>query len=190
MSAATIPSGRERCQARSASKDGLRYHFRQPPTPKAEDMAENQPPSKSMDRLAYLLETGISWMETVVAILLAIVVLIAVLFVAFATVKMVAAFPEANSAGLFKVIKAVLDTFIVIELFRITIAYVRHREVIPTVLETALVVAAREIVVIEAGADDPLAAAAVGGTLIAIGITWYLLRRGGACGCDDSHMSL
>lgn len=152
-------------------------------------MAENQQHNKSIDRLAYWLETGIAWMETVVAALLAVVVLIAVAVVGYATWKLIGAFPDTDNAGIFKVIKAVLDTFIVIELFRITIAYVRHREVIPTVLETALVVAAREIVVIEAGADDPLAAAAVGGTLIAIGITWFLLRRGGACGCDDNRMS-
>lgn len=152
-------------------------------------MTEDTPTHKSIDRLAYLLETGIAWMETLVAIVLAAVVLIAVVIVGITTAKLMLAFPDADSAGIFKVIKSVLDTFIVIELFRITIAYVRHREVIPTVLETALVVAAREIVVIEAGADNPLAAAAVGGTLIAIGITWYLLRRGGACGCDDNRMS-
>lgn len=141
--------------------------------------------TKRIDRVAFWLETGISWIETVVAIVLAVVVVIAVALVALATVKLVGEFPGTDGEGIFKVIKAVLDTFIVIELFRITIAYVRHREVIPTVLETALVVAAREIVVIEAGAENPLAAAAVGGTLIAIGVTWALLRRSGACGSED-----
>lgn len=144
-----------------------------------------QGPTKRIDRVAQWLETGISWIETVVAVVLAVVVVVAVALVAIATLKLVAEFPGTNGTGILKVIKAVLDTFIVIELFRITIAYVRHREVIPTVLETALVVAAREIVVIEAGAEDPLAAAAVGGTLIAIGVTWALLRKSGACGCDD-----
>lgn len=189
MSAVTIPPPRPWCQVTGTVPHGVRYHFDAAPDTKAEDMADNHSQNKSIDRLALWLETVISWMETLVAVVLAVVVLVAVGIVVYATWKLIGTFPDTDNAGIFKVIKAVLDTFIVIELFRITIAYVRHREVIPTVLETALVVAAREIVVIEAGADNPLAAAAVGGTLIAIGITWYLLRRGGACGCDDNRMS-
>ncbi len=79
-------------------------------------------------------------------------------------------------------IKAVLDVFIVVELFRITVAYVRHSAVVPTVLETALVVAAREVVVIEAGTKEPLVGLALAGILVAIGVTWWLLRSAGACG--------
>lgn len=141
--------------------------------------------SRRIDNLAFWLETVVAWVETAVAVILTVVIVLAVAFVAFETFTVVSGGLPQGDGGIFKIIKAVLDTFLVIELFRITIAYVRHREVIPTVLETALVVAAREIVVIEAGAKHPLAAAAVGGTLVAIGVTWYLLRRSGACGCED-----
>jgi uncharacterized membrane protein (DUF373 family) len=131
-----------------------------------------------IDRASNLLETVVGWAEMAVGLVLAAVIIYAVAVVIVGAVELMTAFPSINGReGINGVIKAVLDTFIIIELFRITIAYVRHHEVVPTVLETALVVAAREIVVIEAGANNPLAAAAVGGTLLAIGITSFLLTR-------------
>lgn len=141
-----------------------------------------------IERVATALEKVIDWVEVTVAVILAAVIVMAVAYVAVATLKLFTVVPTAASGNdeLLKVIKYVLDTFLVIELFRITVAYVRHHEIIPTVLETALVVAAREIVVIEAGAKNPLAAAAVGGTLVAVGITWFLLRRAGACNTDPA----
>jgi len=133
---------------------------------------------RRMTQVTTLLELTVVWAELVVALILAAVVIGMVVHISGATFEMFRSTIQAGEkTQISSVIKAVLDTFIVIELFRITIAYVRHHEVVDIVLETALVVAAREIVVIEAGAKDPLAATAVGGTLLAIGITWYLLRK-------------
>jgi uncharacterized membrane protein (DUF373 family) len=134
-----------------------------------------------MERAATLLERSVDWTETVVAGVLTLVIVAAVGVVAYRAFGVIAGFPHVDDV-LKSVIKAVLDVFIVIELFRITVAYVRHRDVIGVVLETALVVAAREVVVIEAGAKDPMAGLAVGGIMVAVGITWWLLRHAGACG--------
>lgn len=140
----------------------------------------------AVDRAAGLLEIAVGWAEMAVGLILAVVILVAVVIVGIETFRLVAEFASVGPHdAVSEVVKAVLDTFIIIELFRITIAYVRHHEVIPTVLETALVVAAREIVVIEAGASDPLAAAAVAGTLLSVGLTWFLLRRDFASGAQD-----
>ncbi len=144
---------------------------------------------RRIDHAATLLEVAVGWAETVVALVLAIVIVCTVVLVIGATIELIRdLFGAGAREQVSALIKTVLDTFIIIELFRITIAYVRHHEVIHTVLETALVVAAREIVVIEAGANEPLAAAAVGGTLLAVGVTWYLLRRGiSLVGDEEQH---
>ncbi|PKQ29077.1 MAG: hypothetical protein CVT60_07220 [Actinobacteria bacterium HGW-Actinobacteria-10] len=132
-----------------------------------------------IELLTTFLERAVDWVETVVAAVLAIIIVVIVASVAYKATGLIDTFPH-DDALLSSLMKSVLDVFIVIELFRITVAYVRHRNVLATVLETALVVAAREVVVIEAGAKDPMAGLSVAGILIAIGITWWLLSRAGA----------
>ena len=129
-----------------------------------------------LDRLADILEGGVSWLEGVVAAILAIVIVFAVVEICITLVNAVAVL-HAGPGAMQSVVTAVLDTFIVVELFRITVAYIRRTDVIFTVLETALVVAAREIVVIKAGTSEPIAGMAVAGTLLAIALAWFLLRR-------------
>ncbi|MHB9003811.1 MAG: phosphate-starvation-inducible PsiE family protein, partial [Coriobacteriia bacterium] len=134
---------------------------------------------KGINRVATFLEHAVDWVETVVAAVLAVIIVVIVASVTYKATGLVDAFPH-DEALLTSIMKSVLDVFIVIELFRITVAYVRHRNVLSTVLETALVVAAREVVVIEAGAKDPMAGLAVAGIMVSIGITWWLLYRAGA----------
>ena len=50
-----------------------------------------------------------------------------------------------------KIIGMILEIFILVELFRIAVAYMRHIRVVPTVLEAALVAVARKFVVFEGG---------------------------------------
>lgn len=134
---------------------------------------------KGINRVATFLEHAVDWVETVVAAVLAVIIVVIVASVTYKATGLVDAFPH-DEALLTSIMKSVLDVFIVIELFRITVAYVRHRNVLSTVLETALVVAAREVVVIEAGAKDPMAGLAVAGIMVSIGITWWLLFHSGA----------
>lgn len=80
-----------------------------------------------------------------------------------------------------RVIGTVLEIFILVELFRIAVAYMKHQNVIPTVLEAALVAVARKFVVFEGG--DPYLQYALGLTalLLAVAISWWLLDRANAC---------
>jgi uncharacterized membrane protein (DUF373 family) len=81
-----------------------------------------------------------------------------------------------------EIIDATLLIFIVVELFRIAVAYVQHRDVVPTVMEAALVAVARKVLVIDPGigAQDLLfKGVGLGILIVAIGLTWYLLRRSG-----------
>lgn len=77
-----------------------------------------------------------------------------------------------------RVVSTALEIFIVIELFRIALAYMNNRDVIPTVLEAAFVAIARKFVVFEPTAEYYLqTAAGLAALLIAIAISWWLLRK-------------
>jgi len=80
-----------------------------------------------------------------------------------------------------KLIGLILEVFILIELFRIAVAYMRHANVIPTVLEAALVAVARKFVVFE-GAENYLQhALGLTALLLAVAVSWWLLARSNAC---------
>ena len=82
-------------------------------------------------------------------------------------------------------IGTVLEVFIVVELFRIADAYMRHRNVIPTVLEAALVAVARKFVVFE-GTDQYLQhAIGLAVLILAVALSWFLLQRSGVCEMHD-----
>lgn len=85
------------------------------------------------------------------------------------------------------VISTVLEVFILIELFRIAIAYMMHRNVIPTVMEAALVAVARKFVVFEPKEGILPSAAGLAALLLAIAISWWLLKEADACELDASH---
>jgi uncharacterized membrane protein (DUF373 family) len=87
-----------------------------------------------------------------------------------------------NPAIYVEIIDATLLIFIVVELFRIAVSYVQHRDVVPTVMEAALVAVARKVLVIDPGigAQDLMwKGIGLGILIITIGATWYLLRRSG-----------
>jgi uncharacterized membrane protein (DUF373 family) len=86
-----------------------------------------------------------------------------------------------TSAQFNMLIGLILEVFILIELFRIAVAYMKHENVIPTVLEAALVAVARKFVVFE-GSDDYLVhAGGLAALLLAVAISWWLLARSNAC---------
>ncbi|PKQ38635.1 MAG: hypothetical protein CVT59_00655 [Actinobacteria bacterium HGW-Actinobacteria-1] len=83
-----------------------------------------------------------------------------------------------------RVLDSVLVVFIVIELFNIALAYMKRKNVIATVMEAGLVAVVRKLVIFETNADASyvlMKAAALGILILAIGLTWYLLRRSGVC---------
>ncbi len=79
-----------------------------------------------------------------------------------------------------KIIGMILEIFILVELFRIAVAYMRHVRVIPTVLEAALVAVARKFVVFEGGTNYLSNALGLSALLLAVAISWWLLARGGS----------
>ncbi|MBN2840459.1 MAG: phosphate-starvation-inducible PsiE family protein [Coriobacteriia bacterium] len=86
--------------------------------------------------------------------------------------------------GITRTIDTVLIVFIVIELIRIAIAYMQHKNVVGTVLEAGLVAVVRKLVIFESTDQMLEKAIALSILILAVGITWYLLRKGQLCDAD------
>ncbi|MEA5076280.1 MAG: phosphate-starvation-inducible PsiE family protein [Coriobacteriia bacterium] len=89
--------------------------------------------------------------------------------------------------GITRTIDTVLIVFIVIELIRIAVAYMQHKNVIGTVLEAGLVAVVRKLVIFESTDHMLEKAVALSVLILAVGITWYLLRKGQLCDADSHH---
>jgi len=125
---------------------------------------------KQLNRFVFALEIAVSAALVVVAGLL--VVTLALQLIGTMTNGFMFGREEFT-----RIISTALEVFIVIELFRIALAYMNHRNVIPTVLEAALVAVARKFVVFEPKADYLESALGLAALLLAIAISWWLLRR-------------
>jgi len=89
--------------------------------------------------------------------------------------------------GITRTIDTVLIVFIVIELIRIAVAYMQHKNVIGTVLEAGLVAVVRKLVIFESTDHMLEKAVALSVLILAVGITWYLLRKGQLYDADSHH---
>jgi len=134
-----------------------------------------------MKRFQEILNMAIVGIEVVVAI--ALIALAAGALLALGTEM----FHLATSGGILtstqfnKIIGTILEIFILVELFRIAMAYMRHENVIPTVLEAALVAVARKFVVFENSPNYLQTALGMAALLLAVAISWWLLSRSQAC---------
>jgi len=83
------------------------------------------------------------------------------------------------------IISTILEIFILVELFRIAIAYMRHENVIPTVLEAALVAVARKFVVFEGSGDYLKSSIGLAALLLAVALSWWMLAKSNACDLNE-----
>jgi len=144
----------------------------------------DKPKNKLTDTFLSVLHWGIIGIEAAVAVALT-------ALAAGALASLAVQMWSAASAGTplthaeFQIILAeVLQVFILVELFRVTIAYMKHENVIPTVLEAALVAVARKFIVFEGGSNYLATAAGLAILLLAVAITWWLLTKSNACALD------
>jgi uncharacterized membrane protein (DUF373 family) len=136
-----------------------------------------------VERFTDRVVKGLHWATVIIE------VLVAIALVALAVMTLIALFYElvhvsTNGVALVtaefnQIIGTVLEVFILVELFRIAVAYMRHEHVIPTVLEAALVAVARKYVVLEPGRDFLQLALGLSALLLAVAITWWLISHSG-----------
>lgn len=127
---------------------------------------------KQMNRFIYAIEVAVS---------IALVAVAALLVVSLGTqlFEVIAGRAAFGREEFTRIISTALEVFIAIELFRIALAYMQHRNVIPTVFEAALVAIARKFVVFEPEVNFLEQAIGLAALLLAIAISWWALKRSG-----------
>jgi len=140
-------------------------------------------PSEEIElkRLLEILDHGVVAIEVLVAVGLVIMALGAAYELAIQLFHMVAGGVALPPAMFNRLIGSVLEVFIIVELFRIAVAYTKHQNVIPTVLEAALVAVARKFVVFEGAPNYLQYTLGLAALLLAVAVAWYLLERSNAC---------
>lgn len=120
-------------------------------------------------------------LEQVVAALLVLITALGVVDLCLEIFDTVSSHPGyLTGAEIASILDTVLVVFIVIELFNIAVAYMTHKSVIPTVLEAALVAVARKLVIFEGGENVLEKAIALSLMMLAVAVSWWLLKRSDA----------
>lgn len=127
---------------------------------------------KQLERFVLGLELVVS----VALIIVAIMLVIALGYDLFSEMTDGLAFGRDSFTWL---ISRVLEVFIVIELFRVALAYITHRNVIPIVFEAALVALARKLIVFEPAGDVLASSLGLAVLLLALGVSWWLVGNAG-----------
>jgi len=125
-----------------------------------------------------LLNRVVLYIEGAVTVLLVVLAALGVVDIVLKMLEVTRADGFMTPEGITRTIDTVLVVFIVIELIRIAVAYMQHKNVIGTVLEAGLVAIVRKLVIFESGPDMLEKAIALAILILAVGVTWYLLNRG------------
>jgi uncharacterized membrane protein (DUF373 family) len=124
------------------------------------------------------LNRVVIYIEGAVTVLLVILAALGVVDIVLKMLEVTRADGFMTPEGITRTIDTVLVVFIVIELIRIAVAYMQHKNVIGTVLEAGLVAVVRKLVIFESGEGMLEKAIALSILILAVGVTWYLLQRG------------
>lgn len=122
--------------------------------------------------------------ELIVSVALVVLSVLALYSVGAEIVRAVAGDVALSRDEFTTVISTVLEVFILVELIRIAVAYMMHRNVIPTVMEAALVAVARKFVIFEPKDGILPSAAGLAALLLAIALSWWLLKQSNVCEID------
>jgi uncharacterized membrane protein (DUF373 family) len=129
---------------------------------------------KALNKAVYVI-------EVLVACALVIMTIMAVVTLSVELFNVIVGNHILLSADFLRLISIILEIFILIELFRIAVAYMTHQNVLPTVFEAALIAVARKFVVFEIANQTLQSALALTVLLLAVAISWWLLARIDAC---------
>ena len=141
----------------------------------------DKPKSKLMDKFVEVLHWGIIGIEVLVAVALTALAMGALASLGIQMWTAATVGTPLTHTEFTAILAEVLQVFILVELFRVTIAYMKHENVIPTVLEAALVAVARKFIVFEGGTNYLATAAGLAILLLAVAMAWWLLTQSRAC---------
>jgi len=137
-----------------------------------------------MDRFTRQFVRLMHWATVVIEVLVAfaLVVLAGGVLLALSSemLKLVFSDVSLTSVEFNFLIGTILDIFILIELFRIAVAYMSRKHVVPVVLEAALVAIARKFVVFDGASNYLAKSLGLSALLLAVAISWWMLSHSGA----------
>ncbi|MCX8007807.1 MAG: phosphate-starvation-inducible PsiE family protein [Coriobacteriia bacterium] len=137
-----------------------------------------------------VLHRLIHYVEYLVAMLLVVIAALGSVDLIVELVDAVSAKGYLTPDRILRVLDSVLVVFVVVELFSIALAYLERRNIVATVMEAGLVAVVRKLVVFETASDAQfvlLKSISLGILIVAIGLTWFLLRRSGVCEIGSAH---
>ena len=135
-------------------------------------------------KLSSMFDRLVVYIEGVVVALLTILAVLGVVDIVIKMLEVTRADGFMTPEGITRTIDTVLVVFVVIELIRIALAYMNHQDVVGTVLEAGLVAVVRKLVIFEGGDKMLEKAAALAILILAVGVTWYMLRKVGLCAAE------
>lgn len=144
-----------------------------------------KPNSKALDRFIDIMHWAIVVIEVLVALALTGVAAGALISLGIEMWVVATAGTPLTHTEFTTTMGGVLQVFILVELFRIAIAYMKHENVVPTVLEAALIAVARKLIVFDStGSEYLTSAVGLGVLLLAVAVSWWLLSKANACNID------
>lgn len=136
-------------------------------------------------KIAARFDQLVVYIEGAVVVLLTLLAVLGVVDIVVKMAEVVRADGFMSPEGITRTIDTVLVVFVVIELIRIALAYMHHHDVVGTVLEAGLVAVVRKLVIFESTGPGVLEkAVALALLILAVGVTWYLLRKARLCGAE------
>lgn len=132
--------------------------------------------------LQHLMKKAMYWIEAVIAIILVVLTIMAIGAVGYQVYEIITHGFILEHDAFSSVMASILDVFILVELFAIALAYMQHKNIIPVVLEAALVAIARKMVIFEPKGEVMFYAFGLASLLLAVALTWFLLARAQALG--------
>jgi len=138
--------------------------------------------SRGIDAVIRAMGYAVVAIEVLVALALTALAVMAVLVLGMELWGIATVRTPLNHAEFVAAMGSVLQVFILVELFRIAIAYMRHENVVPTVLEATLIAVARKLIVFDSTGDNYLGSAAgLALLVVAVAVAWWLLAKANAC---------
>lgn len=134
-------------------------------------------PHPFWQRAGGTIERVLSWFDSLVTVTEVLVALVLAVTGAWLLVDLVVTEIGSGRLGAIAATQVLLDRilliFVIVELFRIAVAYARHEAVLHTVFEAAIVAVARKFVLFDFK-ESALAGAAAYGLLVAVAVAGYV----------------
>lgn len=128
------------------------------------------------DKFTRFIEDAVVVAEVIIAAIMVVLVFLGVAYLIVSVFNAMTGGFEFNHDALIKLLDIALIVFIIIELFRITLAYITGEHVMPTVIEAAFVAVGRKIVLYEYKIDGFYGALALAALMLVIAIAHYVTQ--------------